>query len=101
MMPAANRRLWSTPNRQPTTGHEPGDDGIPRILLLTDALDGAIEGAKHATPDAEVSAEDGGARLDGGEGAGKTFATGRVAGTLMPCQIVPPTAPMAKAPQSR
>jgi hypothetical protein len=46
----------------------PERTGIVRILLLSDSLDGAIEGREHPTPDTKVTTEDGGARLDGCDG---------------------------------
>jgi hypothetical protein len=46
------------------TGEETGDDGVPGILLFANALDGAVECAEHAAPDAEVATEYGRAGLD-------------------------------------
>jgi hypothetical protein len=45
-------------------GEEAGDDRVPGVLLLADALDGAVECAEHAAPDAKVAAEYGRAGLD-------------------------------------
>jgi hypothetical protein len=46
------------------TSEEAGDDCVPGVLLFADALDGAVECAEHAAPDAEVAAEYGRAGLD-------------------------------------
>ena len=51
-------------NGERTTSEETGDDGVPGILLFANALDGAVECAEHAAPDAEVAAEYGRAGLD-------------------------------------
>ncbi len=58
--------------------HEACDDGVPRILLLTDALDGAVERGEHAAPHAEVASEHGCARLDRRERAGQTLTAARL-----------------------
>lgn len=39
---------------------------------IPDALDGAVECGEHATPDTEVTSEDGSASLDGSEGCSTT-----------------------------
>jgi hypothetical protein len=49
---------------------------------LADALDGAVKGGEEAAPDAEVAAEDGGAHLDGRDGADAALAEGRVSEAL-------------------
>lgn len=49
---------------------------------MSQALDGAVEGAEEAAPDAEVAAEDGGAHLDRREGAYPPLAVGAVAEAL-------------------
>lgn len=35
--------LCTTTNGESTSGEETGDDGVPRIFLLADALDSAVE----------------------------------------------------------
>ena len=62
-----------------STGEEAGDDGVPRVLLLPYALDGAVVCVEQPSPDAEVAAEHGRARLDGCDGADAALPVGRVA----------------------
>lgn len=57
-------------------------DGVVGILLLSDALDGAVKGREETTPDTEVSAQDGRSHLDGGNGTDSTLAVGRVSEAL-------------------
>lgn len=56
---AVPHRLVTTSHGESTTREKAGNDGIVRILLLPDALDGAVEGREETTPHAEVTAEDG------------------------------------------
>ena len=51
-------------NGERTTSEETGDDGVPGMLLFANALDGAVECAEHAAPDAEVATEYGRACLE-------------------------------------
>ena len=74
--------LDTTADGQGTTGEETGDDGVVSILLLTETLDGAVEGTEHATPNTEVSTEDRGASLDGRDGTYPALTVGAVAETL-------------------
>lgn len=53
---AIPRRLEPTPYRQSATRQETRADGVPRVLFLPDALDGAVGQAEDATPGAEVAA---------------------------------------------
>ena len=73
------RRLEAAPYRERPSGQEPGPDRVPRVLLVPQALDRAVEGAEEAAPDAEVAAQHGGAHLDRREGADPPFAVGAVA----------------------
>ena len=68
-----------TSHRQRAPREETRNNRIPRILLPPDALDGAVEGAEHAAPDAEVAAQHGGARFDGCHGADEALIVGGVA----------------------
>ncbi|KAI3479512.1 hypothetical protein L1887_58423 [Cichorium endivia] len=77
-----NSGLGTRSDSQAASGHEACDDGVPGILLLTDALDGAVERGEHAAPHAEVASEHGCARLDRRERAWKTLTARAVAGTL-------------------
>jgi len=54
----------SSAHGERTTGEETGNNGVPWVLLFANALDGAVECAEHATPDAEVATEYGRACLD-------------------------------------
>lgn len=76
------RRLVATTDSERATGEEASDDGVVRILLLTDALDGAVKGREEAAPDAEVAAEDRGAHLDSRDGTDATLTVGRVSEAL-------------------
>lgn len=69
-------------NSQRATGEEAGDDGIVGVLLLSDALDGAVEGGEETTPDAKVAAQDGGSHFDRSDGANATLAVGGVSEAL-------------------
>ena len=51
-----SRSLVATTDGQGATREETGDNGIVRILLLADSLDGAVECRKEATPDAKIAA---------------------------------------------
>lgn len=53
-----------TSNSQASARHESRNDGVPRVFFLTNALDGAVVRAKHASPHAKVAAQHGRARLD-------------------------------------
>ena len=77
-----SRRLVASSNRKGTTGEETSDDGIPRILLLSHALDGAIESREETTPDTEVAAEDRRSHLHGGNGTDSSLAIGRISKSL-------------------
>lgn len=89
------------------------------VYCVPNALDGTVERAEHAAPDAKVTAQDGGAGLDGGQSTypslavpvasslskcrpdelwvlGETY--GLFLKPLIPCQSEPPIAPMQKAP---
>jgi hypothetical protein len=57
-------------------------DGVVRIFLLSDALDGAVKCREETTPDTEVAAQDGRSHLDGGDGTDSTLAVGRVSEAL-------------------
>lgn len=57
-------------------------DGVVRIFLLSDALDGAVKCREETTPDTEVAAEDRRSHLDGGNGTDSTLAVGRVSEAL-------------------
>ena len=57
-------------------GEEAGDDGVPRVLLLPNALDGTVICVEEAAPDTEVAAENRGAGLDGGDSAYSSLAVG-------------------------
>lgn len=59
--------LCTTTNGESTSGKETGNDGVPRILLLADALDSAVECREHAAPDTEVTTENRSACLDCGK----------------------------------
>ena len=41
------------------TCEETGDDGVPGVFFAPYALNGAVEGAEHAAPDAEVASNTG------------------------------------------
>ena len=81
--PTPNRRvprlLPPTPNRQTAPREKPRDDRIVRVFLLSYPLDSAIKGREETAPDTEITAEDGRAGFDGGEGADAAFAVGGVA----------------------
>lgn len=70
--------LVASSNGQRATGKETCDNGVVWILLLADALDGAVKGGEQATPYAKVSTENGCSHLDGRDGAYSPFAVGRV-----------------------
>lgn len=72
------RRLVPATNRQRATRKEPSNNSIVGVLLLADPLDGTVKCRKETTPHAEIAAEDGGAHLDGGDGAYSSFAVGGV-----------------------
>lgn len=74
--------LVATSDGERATGEEAGDDGVVGILLLADALDGAVKGGEETTPDAEVAAEHGSAHLDGCDGADAALAVGGVSEAL-------------------
>lgn len=57
-------------------------DGVVRILLLSNALDGAVKGREETAPDAKVAAQDGSSHLDGGDGTDAALAVGRVSEAL-------------------
>lgn len=57
-------------------------DGVVGILLLSDALDGAVKCREETTPDTEVAAQDRRSHLDGGDGTDSTLAVGRVSEAL-------------------
>jgi len=79
--------LVATTDSKSTTSEETGNDGVPRVFLLAvgqlvcrrlsravgesvpNALHRTVKGAEHATPDTEVTTQDGGTRLDGGQSA--------------------------------
>lgn len=63
------RRLVTSSDSQGATCEKTGDDGIVWILLLADALDGAVKGREQTTPDTKVTTQDGGSHLDGSNGA--------------------------------
>ena len=62
-----------TPRCQTSTGHETRDDRVPRVLLLSYALDGAVKRREHATPDAKVTARDWGTGLHGRNRTGEAL----------------------------
>lgn len=55
---------------------------IVRVLLLSEALDRAVERREQTTPHAKVSAEDGRPRLDRCDGSYASLAVGTVSVTL-------------------
>ena len=73
------RGLVATSDGESTTSEETGNDGVVGVLLLADALYGAVKGREEATPDAEVASEDRSSHLDGGDGADASLAVGGVA----------------------
>lgn len=79
---AVTGSLVAASDGEGAAGEETGNNGIVRVLLLADALDGAVKGREEAAPDAKVAAEDGGAHLDGGDGADASLAVGGVAEAL-------------------
>lgn len=51
-----SRSLVTATDGQGATREEAGDDGVVGVLLLADALDGAVECREETTPDTEVAA---------------------------------------------
>jgi hypothetical protein len=76
------RGLVSSSYGQSSSCEETSDDGVVRVLLPPDALDGAVERREEPTPDSEVAAEYGRSRLDRCDGAYPTLAHGAVAEAL-------------------
>ena len=73
------RGLEAASKRERAAGEEAGNDGVVGVLLLADALYGAVECREQAAPDAKVAAQHGRAHLDGRDGADAPLAVGRVA----------------------
>lgn len=74
--------LEATSEGEGTADEETGDDGVVRVLLLADALDGAVKGREETTPDAKVAAKYWGAHLDGCESTDTALTVGGVTETL-------------------
>lgn len=74
--------LVATTDGQRAAGEETGNDGVPGVLLLADALDGAVKRREETTPDTEVAAENGRSHLDRCDGADASLAVGGVAESL-------------------
>jgi len=70
--------LRATADGERPSREEARDDGVPRILLLADALNRAVESAEKATPHPEVPAENWRAHLDRCDGAYPSLAVGAV-----------------------
>ena len=109
---------------QTSTCHEARDDCIPCIFLLSPSLHRTIKRRKHSSPNAKVASRYWRTGFDSGDGANKSFALqrevehrirtshtemsrrvnacrrtfGEFRAPLIPCQIPPPTAPIANAP---
>jgi hypothetical protein len=73
------RRLKASSYRKRSAGQEARPYRIPRILLVSQALDRAVEGAEETAPDAEVASEDRRSHFDRCEGAYPSLAVGTVA----------------------
>lgn len=74
--------LVTTTDGQRATGEEAGNDGVPGVLLLADALDGAVKRREETAPDTKVAAQHGCSHLDRCDGADASLAVGRVAESL-------------------
>ena len=111
-----NFRDGRTPCGETAASHETRYYRIPRVLLLSVALDRTVECREHAAPDAKIAANDRCTCFDDGQRANKTLTLctkmfrgakrplfsertlGELRAPLIPCQIPPPTAPIANAP---
>lgn len=104
-----------TSRSETSTRHEARDDRIPHVLLLPPALHSTVERREHATPNTKVATCYRRASFDDRQCSHKTIALrdkvnpsiyvqaqnkrtlGEFLAPLIPCQMVPPTAPIAKA----
>jgi hypothetical protein len=70
------RSSGSGTRRQDATRGRPAENGIPGVLLLSNGGQSTIATGKDATPNGELSSQDGGTGLDGRKGSSETSSLG-------------------------
>ena len=74
--------LITTTDSEGTTGEETSDDSIIRIFLLANSLNRTVVDTEKSSPAAEVTTEDGRARLNSRESTYPALTVGTIAETL-------------------